>query len=330
MPPAASPMLSVVLPTWDTFDAIRRTIDHLNAQTVANEVELLICAPDDATIDVDRNAVSKLHSVRVLPSGTFHATGSMRANAIRAASASIVAFAEDHCFPDREWAHALLRAHKEPHAAVSPAFRNANPETVVSRADLLLGYGRWHAPGGRRRTMPLLPGHNTSYKRDVLVEYGAKLDDLMETETLLLWDLRRRGHTLLFEPAASVEHTNFSAMSVWLDAQWHLGKVFASTRAAHWSWLRRVLFSLATPLIPALRTAHVFGYGIANRLPITLLVGTYPAVVMGLVVDCVAQATGTLFGAGQSLERLTAYEFHRADVNATGQVPRRSARTAKE
>ena len=316
------PAISVVLPTWDTFDALRTTIAHLGRQTIAGRIELLICAPDADRFPVDADAVAPLHSVRVLEAGDLVATGPARARAIREARAEVIAFTEDHCFPDPTWAEALLRAHREPHAAVAPALRNANPETLVSWADLMIGYGRWIAPG-RRGVLSLLPGHNISYKRSLLLQYGADLDRLMEAETLLLWDLRSRGHTLLFEPAATTAHTNFSRLGVWLDAQWHLGRVFAATRAAGWPVLKRAAYAAASPAIPFIRLGHIVRYGLRNGLPASRIAVTLPLITVGLAVDFVAQATGALFGSGASTARLSAYEFHRADVNRTGRPPSR-------
>ena len=93
---------------------------------------------------------------------------------MREASAPIVVFTEDHCFPEPEWAAALLARHAEPWAAVGPVLRNANPETTVSWADLLIAYGPWLAPGVAG-PKDHLPGHNSSYKTSVLREYGDRL-----------------------------------------------------------------------------------------------------------------------------------------------------------
>ena len=314
------PALTVVLPTWDTFDVLRTTVKHLTAQTVAGSIELIIVAPSAERAAPDSDAVRGLHSVRVLETGAMHATGPARARAIREASANVVAFAEDHCFPRPDWAEALLAAHNGPHAAVGPAVYNANPETAASWADLYLGYGRWLGPG-RRGEVDLLPGHNSSYKRDVLLNYGSELDRLMEAETVLLWDLRRKGHTLLFEPAARVDHTNFSSFPIFIDVQWHLGRVFAATRAAHWSTVRRVAYALATPGIPLIRLSHTIRAALGNGSSKRRLAATLPLLGAALVVDLVAQATGALFGAGRSVAILSAYEFHRADINRTKRRP---------
>ena len=44
----------------------------------------------------------------------------------------VVAFGEEHCFPEPGWAQALIDAHREDYAAVGPAMHNANPDTIVS------------------------------------------------------------------------------------------------------------------------------------------------------------------------------------------------------
>jgi hypothetical protein len=320
-PPA--PALSVVLPAWDTFEAVRTTVRHLQAQTVADRIELILCAPVADRMQIDPAAVAGLHSVRLIESGELHGTGPIRARAIRAARAPVVAFTEDHCYPEPDWAAALIAAHAGPHAAVGPAVANANPESLTSWVDLYLGYGRWITPG-RRGVVDLLPGHNTSYKRSVLLAYGAELDRLMEAETVLLWDLRRSGHSLLFEPAARIAHTNFARLRVLLGVQWHLGRVFGATRAAAWTPLRRAAYAAASPAIPVIRFGHVLRAAITSGGSLRRVAAMLPLLLAALGVDFVAQATGAISGAGKSVARLTAYEFHRSEVNRTGRAPDRA------
>ncbi len=312
----SAPRLSVVLLTVDNFESIRTTVEHLAAQSIASELELVLCAPSEEELALDAPAVSGLHSVQVVETGKVAVAGPTRARAARAARAPIVAYGEDHCYPDPGWAAALLRAHEEPHAAVGPAMRNANPDSIVSWADLLQEYGPWIAPG-RRGVVNLLQGHNSSYKRDILLAYGPRLDTLMEAETVLFWDLRSQGHTLFFETEATAAHVNFSRWSVWLPMQWHLGRVFAHTRALDWPLLKRVAFALACPLLPALRLTRIIASARRSRLPGKLVARVVPPLILALTLEAVAQAAGTLFGPGSSLPKLTALEFHRLQVNAS-------------
>lgn len=304
------PDLSVVLITPHAFKTIHRTVRHLCAQTLASRIELLLCVPSAGGFELDRDAVAPLHSTRILEVGELTKTGPARALAARQACAPVVVYAEDHCFPDPGWAEALLRAHQGKHAAVGPAFRNANPTTAVSWADFMLAYGRWMVPG-RAGIVPLLPGHNSSYKCQVLQAYGSELDDFMESETVLFWDLRRRGHTLYFEPAATTAHMNFEKFNEWLSLTWHLGRVFAAERAREWTWPRRWAFGCAAPLIPLIRLSHVLGSLRANRVDVSPVARALPLVLLALVVDALSQLTGAIAGAGGSTAPLTAYEFLR-------------------
>src|SRR5688500_5467858 len=100
------------------------------------------------------------------------------------------------------------------------------------------GYGPflWPTPS---REVDFLPGHNSCYKRDVLLGYGDRLESMMESETVLHWDLRANGHRLYLEPAARVAHMNFSLWLSWIPAQFLNGRLFAGARAREMSHPRR-------------------------------------------------------------------------------------------
>jgi hypothetical protein len=317
MPPPPSlsdrePELSVILITPDSFATIRQTVRSLARQSIRDRIELVILSPSDARIEVDAQLAALFGSVRVIAIPSVTPTGPARVAAVRAARAPVVAFAEDHCFPAAGWAEALVRAHREAYAAVGPAIRNANPATLVSWADLFIGYGPWLAPAVARE-MDFLPGHNSSYKRAVLLEYGDALEDLMEAETVLQWDLRRKGHRLRLEPAAEAAHTNFGRWSSWLPATFFGGRAFAATRASEWSVARRLAFTAASPLIPFVRLARVVGNARRAKHRWPFLLRVLPTVAVGLAVDAAGQTLGYAFGAGTAHERMARFEWHRTN-----------------
>lgn len=60
-------------------------------------------------------------------------TAEARAAGIRQANAPVVAFVEDHSYPDPDWAERLIEAHRKLWAAVGPVMMvNANPATMIS------------------------------------------------------------------------------------------------------------------------------------------------------------------------------------------------------
>ncbi len=248
---------------------------------------------------------------QVVELGTMQQIGRANAAGVRHARAALVALAEDHCFPEPDWAEHLIQAHEGPWAAVGPAVRNANPATAVSWADLFIGYGPWLEPVARGEA-DFLPGHNTSYKRGLLLEYGERLESMLGAETLLHWDLRSKGHRLYLEPSVRVAHTNFSLWSSWLPVQLLNGRAFAGARRKAMTPSLRLLYILGSPLIPLVRMFRTIRLTRASTLRARLLT-TLPALMIGLALDGVGQLVGYVLGPGDAPERLASFEFARVN-----------------
>jgi hypothetical protein len=158
-----------------------------------------------------------------------------------------------------------------------------------------------------------IPGHNISYKRDVLLPFGDALPDLFVREGGLLTRLRASGGRFYISARARVHHINPSTLAATAEIRWHAGRLYGARRAAaeHWSLARRAAYVLLGPLIPFVRlsrvTRELFGDGqrpeLAGRVK--------PAVFAGLVFDAAGQMAGYLAGAGRSLAVLTRFELDR-------------------
>ncbi len=252
MKTSITPQISVILATADNAKSILRTIGYLCQQTVLHKMELVIVAPSKARLDLPSASVKGFNNLIIVECGEITSRSNANAIGIRHATAAIVALAEDHCFPLPDWAEALIKTHRLPYAAVGPVVRNANPMTIISWADFLIGYGPWidPTPGG---TVEFLPGHNSSYKRAILLEYGDRLEAMLEAETVLHWDLRKQGHELYLEPAAITLHVNFSSLIIWMWVQFYCGRIFAGSRIKVMSMSARLLYFWGSPLIPFVR-----------------------------------------------------------------------------
>jgi hypothetical protein len=289
---------------------VRRTVRHLQLQTVQERIELILLWASDAEVDVPARELDGFFAWRVekIPAGSSVAAAN--AAGVCLASAAIVAFSEDHCFPEPGWADALIQAHARGYAAVGPEIANANPGSVVSCCDYLIGYGPWMSPSPAGEA-PFLPGHNSSYNRGELLGYGSRLESMLEAETVLHFDLTRRGRRLFLESRARAAHLNFALWRVWLPVQYHCGRVFAGSRAAQWPLFRRAFYSAASPLIPAVRLLRIVRELLKPKRPHHLIPRLLPALAVGLVCDGAGQMVGYVAGAGRSPDRVARLEYNR-------------------
>jgi hypothetical protein len=304
------PEMSVVVVTPDRYETVRKTVRHLKAQNVKDRLEIVLVAPSVAELGLDVSEMKNFLQFRVVEAGPINSTARARAIGIRHAAAPIVALVEDHCFPAPGWAEAIINAHKAGWAAVGPVMANANPDGIISWANLLIEYSQWLEPA-RGGTVDHLPGHNGSYNRDVLLKYGDQLEAMLEAESVLQWDLRAKGHRLYLDPKARTFHQNFSTPLASIPLRFHGGRLFASARARHWPLWQRVLYTAASPVIPLVRFSRIVRELHRPGRPNHLLPRVLPALIAGLIIDGAGEMVGYAFGPGNAMVRLSDMEFHR-------------------
>ncbi len=200
--------------------------------------------------------------------------------------------------------------HRQPWAAVGPAVNNANPGSLISWANFLLDYGRWFAPAAAG-AIDDLPGHNSSYKCQVLVDYGAELEAMLEAESILHWDLQVKGYRLYLEPRAQIVHLNISRPSSWVPERYYAGRRFAAARAHRWSPLRRLLYVSGSPLIPLVRLPRILRDLHRSPQQRDLLPRVLPALIVSLVVSAVGEMVGYAFHSGEAMEKLSKLELNK-------------------
>ena len=304
--------MSVVIITPDHYAAIRKTMECLRAQTVRDRLEIVIVAPSARDLGQDEATLGCFAQVRVVEVGAITSEPEARAAGIRQASAALVARAEEHCFPEPGWAEALIAAHRGPWAAVGAVIVNANPDSAVSWANLLMDFGDAVEPtvaGVTRHP----PSHNTSYKRAVLMQYGTVLAAMLAPEEVLFRDLQAGGHTLYLEPAARALHLNLSRWPALLLSAYHGGRLFGAARTQHERWrpIRRVLHAAGAPWIGLARLRHIVRNVVRIGRSHELLPRMLAPLVAALFAHGLGEATGIALGAGDSPQRKSQYELYR-------------------
>jgi hypothetical protein len=157
------------------------------------------------------------------------------------------------------------------------------------------------------------PMYNTSYRRPVLIEFGEQLERALRGGDRMAIGLRARNRRVYFEPAARIDHRNFSVVADWAYERYLGGLLISADRSRRWSWSRRLLYFLGSPLLPALYLARVWTGIRTERRSARLPFGTFPMVIAGALVKATGETVGYLRGAREEDEALmTHFELHRA------------------
>lgn len=303
--PTQPPLLTVVLVIGDegTRRGLERTMHSLRAQCLIERMEVLVmdCSPP-GTPPLRGSDHRSVRTIRLARETTTLAQA--RAEGVRQARAPIVGFLDEHSFAMAGWAEALVEAHRGPWAGVGGEIYNSASARGLADPIYLMGHSTWMPPAPRGEA-ELLPSHDTCYKREILLEYGAELDELLMAEPVLMRRLRLDGHRLYVDPNVKSMH-GYTVNPLTLVAFYAWSRCFAASRAKAFGWSsgRRLLFAALSPLIPLVRALRLFRY-LARARPTSLptfLVGL-PVILLAQAGAAVGEGLGMLFGLGDA-ERL--------------------------
>lgn len=305
------PALSVVLILPDRFDAVARTIGHLQAQTIAGQLEIILVTRSTREAAVDEAALAWFGAWRLIELPELTQGGAGRAAGVRHATAPFVAFAEDHCFPEPDWAEALLEAfHRHPEAgAIVPSIVNANPGTLTSWADMYMNFGPYVDQTGSR-ALRHLPWHNGCFRRQAFAGYEADLPRFLEVEMLWHDRLLEDGYTLRITPATRIHHHNFSRLRFFFREQYVNGRILGSVLAESMPLGRRWLHAASAPLVQAHRFRGILR-DLRRSKRLGLLPRLLPALALGLAANGSGEFVGYTFGAGPAMEAKFDFESRR-------------------
>ena len=305
--PSKQAELSVVIVMGDpgTRAGLEKTLYSLIHQQSIEKLEILVvdCAPSGAP-PLKGSDHRSVRTVKLPRSGTTLAQA--RAEGVRQARAPIVGFLDDHSFAMAGWAEALVEAHRGPWAGVGGEIYNNTPARGFADPIYLMGHAAWMPPAPRGEA-ELLPSHDTCYKREILLQYGDELPELLMAEPVLMRRLRLDGQRLYVDPNVKSTH-GYTVNPLTLVAFYAWSRCFAASRAKAFKWspARRMTFGFLSPFIPLVRAIRLFVY-LVRRRPTSL-----PAFLVGLPIILLAQAgaavgegLGMLFGLGDAERLLT-------------------------
>lgn len=298
----ATPILSVILIAGNQRQRAARALQSILTQAQIDSAEVLLI--DVPTRAAPRLAGSDHPVVRLVPLPHRLSYGAMRAEAVKLARGAYVASLEEHCIALPGWIEAQLkRIAGGEWAGIGGEVHSLNPGQGISDLLVFMHYPlAWRAPA-QFGISPGLPGHNSSYKRSALLQFGDDLPDLLQNETLLIWKLKERNEVLGIDPAMKFQHQNETSVMELAPGYYHMHRNFGVARAKlfHWTGWQRGLRLLSLPLLPLVRfMRYLLRASRENPAELEIVVRHALSIIMLQSITAIGLGVGYLFGPGDS------------------------------
>ncbi len=254
------PVLSIVIPAYNSHDTLAGCLESLERQSFRDFEVVIVDSGPDATSQ--RIAAERFPWVRFERSPRRLLPHAARNRGVELARAELLVFTDPDCYAHPDWLERLLAMHQETGGVVVGALA-CHGGRWTDQGIHLCKFSKW-LPGGRPRTVDMSPTANMLLsRRDFQVAGGLPGEEMLGDVTLSR-ALRGGGRELRFAPGAVVDHHHIQTVKDFLRERYKRGKMFGDLRCG-WMGGRR---------------STILGYLLVTLLPIrlariTTLVGTH-------------------------------------------------------
>ncbi len=293
-----------------------RSLEHICAQSLASEIHLVIITSGRQQLEYNLpNCLQKVHSYEVVqpPKHIVHSIDECLIYLSRkVVRTKLVAYVEDHAFITENWVEAMLTAFElDDWAAVSSTYKNANPDTWLSWANLMLTYGGFLDPFPEGESIEV-GAHNMVLNREYFLdavdkglnyEYGIQLGQR----------LKLFGYRSYISNQTWVYHTQASKWRDAIRARYLDGRIRGANRADYdsWSTARSYFYLLVSPLFIIWRFLILWNDKMskpeffARRFEIIA-----PFLILSMI-HSIGMIIGFVAGVGDALIHIQSYEGNR-------------------
>ncbi|MGH9971058.1 MAG: glycosyltransferase [Pyrinomonadaceae bacterium] len=284
------PKLSVVVGSQNARHSISQCLNALERQHDGQEVEIIVV--DNSTDGTADTVSQQFPKIMLIRSDAGKQMPELWEIGISRSGGDVVALTTSHFVPEKNWIAEILNAHQSHYAGIGGAIENDRKAGLVSWAVYFCRYSPYMPPF-REVTVNDFAGDNASYKRSALDRYR-------EARRKGFWEffihtaMRKDGLELLLTPKIVVYHQkSFSLPGFMSQRFWH-GRQFGGERASRISPLKRLIYILASPMIPLVFLSRITWRVFTRRRKIKEYFLSMPILLLFLLSWAAGELTGYL------------------------------------
>ncbi|MBP7461598.1 MAG: hypothetical protein KBA26_09950 [Candidatus Delongbacteria bacterium] len=251
------PQISVIVMCGKRQGMLDRFLRSFISTQPLDKVEMIFFLPQDFNPDIPESQFS-FPIQRITYSGIDYFP--MLARAVESASSDTILFQENHTDLRVNVIDPLLEIIQSGNydsvgCVIHPGSKNSITDWTAYFSHYL-GWGPGHPVGP---TTGILPGHNSAWKKSVLMGLGDQLPLYLQAETILYWKLAKQGHQFYFTDRFYLIHDDKMGFGEMLAESFWFGWIFADTRqkVEGWSRIKRWIYAVAVYAKPLIRLWQV-------------------------------------------------------------------------
>lgn len=241
-------LISVIIPSYNSFKTIQFTLDHLLAQQGDYIAEIIVVdsSDDQKTRDLLK-AYKNSVVLKYLDTKAIPATG--RNIGAKLAKGTILAFIDSDAYPSPDWSKCIVDTYHEGGMVgggsyTIPSFQRKSP---LALAQYFIQFSEFLRRGGKK-VKQFVPSCNLFCDKKIFLE-SEGFPEIRAMEDVKFGCKISRKYTLIFNPDIVVSHIFRQDITLYLSNQFMLGKYNGISRYGHNknSVIKTLLFYILFP-----------------------------------------------------------------------------------
>ena len=241
--------------------------------------------------------------VRVVHRPQRETVPELRAIGVQQAMGEVVAIIEEHCLAAKDWLYKALEGHERPgYAAVGGPVVDYAYTRLQDWVVYFCEYNGYLPPWVEGEAYDL-NGANIAYRRDILLDHQDRLRQGY-WEATLHPVLLKEGLKLRSLPGMIVYHRGPFPFGYYLQQRYWFSRAFAGARTKALPASRRLVYLVASPLVPFILLARMGARVWQKHCHIDKFALSLPLLIPALTVYAAGEWVGYLAGPGDALSRV--------------------------